>query len=135
MLFDVFQKYLDEIYPQYNVSIKEHLLPRMKDIVIDTILATKKSLNFYGRRHCFELLGYDFLIDEDFRTWLLEVNVNPNLGFLNKEHGKLMQHMISNILTLTLEPLVDNPLNNKGNDDEFEEIKFDRIYSDSENIN
>ena len=90
VLFDVFQKYLDEIYPQYNVSIKDHLLPRMKDIVIDTILATKHSLNYYNRKFCFELLGYDFLIDEDFRTWLLEVNVNPNLGFLNKEHGKLM---------------------------------------------
>ena len=28
---------------------------------------------------CFELFGYDFLIDEDFRVWLIEVNTNPCL--------------------------------------------------------
>jgi len=53
----------------------------MKDIVIDSILSAKKELNVRQRRHCFELLGYDFLIDEDFRTWLLEVNNNPFLGY------------------------------------------------------
>ena len=61
----------------------------------------------------------------------MEANVNPNLGFLNREHGKLLTHMISNILTLTLDPLLESPLNNKGEDNEFEEIKFDLIYSDS----
>ena len=37
----------------------------------------------------FELYGYDFLIDEDFRTWLVEVNTNPYLGIPNKfvQHG------------------------------------------------
>ena len=52
----------------------------MRDIVIDTVLACKDDLNQKQRRHCFELLGYDFLIDEDSRTWLLEVNNNPFLG-------------------------------------------------------
>jgi len=32
---------------------------------------------------CFELFGYDFLIDEDFRVWLIEVNTNPYLGLPN----------------------------------------------------
>lgn len=53
----------------------------MKDIVIDSILSTKKFLNQKQRKFCFELLGFDFLIDEDFRLWLLEVNNNPYLGF------------------------------------------------------
>lgn len=28
---------------------------------------------------CFELFGYDFLIDNEFETWLIEVNTNPCL--------------------------------------------------------
>jgi D-alanine-D-alanine ligase-like ATP-grasp enzyme len=37
---------------------------------------------------CFELFGFDFMVDEDFRTWLIEVNTNPYLGMQNK-HMKL----------------------------------------------
>lgn len=134
--FELFQKYLDEEYPDTGISIEEHFLPRMKDIVIDAILATKKNLNQKYRRFCFELLGYDFLIDEDFRIWLLEVNNNPFLGFQNDEQYKLLQHMISNMLNITLDPLLGGKeLRNKGPDDAFAEQKYELIYSDAQNIN
>ena len=70
---DALQKYLDETFPSLGVSVEKHLMPRMKDFIIDTFLSVKKSLNSKKRKNCFELFGYDFLIDEDFRTWLLEV--------------------------------------------------------------
>ena len=28
---------------------------------------------------CFGLYGYDFMIDEDMKVWLIEINVNPAL--------------------------------------------------------
>jgi hypothetical protein len=37
---------------------------------------------------CFEFFGFDFMVDVDFRTWLIEVNTNPYLGMQNK-HMKL----------------------------------------------
>jgi len=52
----------------------------MKNIIIDTFLSTKRFLNQRRRRYCFELLGYDFLVDEDFRIWLMEVNRNPSIA-------------------------------------------------------
>lgn len=46
----------------------------MKDLVIDTILASKKSMIAVNRKYtAFEFFGYDFLIDEDLRLWLIEV--------------------------------------------------------------
>ena len=59
-------------------------MPRMHDIVIDTILSVKNNINPNNKSNCFELLGYDFMIDEDFRCWLIEVNINPYLGLSNK---------------------------------------------------
>lgn len=52
----------------------------MKDIVIDTFCATKDQINAGERNNSFELFGYDFVVDEDFRVWLIEVNVGPYLG-------------------------------------------------------
>lgn len=95
--FNLFQKFLDDEYPEYEVNIQEHLLPNMKDIAIDTIVSVKNELNKKQRKFCFELLGYDFLIDEDFRLWLLEVYNNPYIGYQCDDQYKLLQHMISNM--------------------------------------
>ncbi len=60
------------------------MIPRMKDLIIDSILSVKNCLNPNRISPCFELLGYDFMIDEDYRVWLIEVNVNPYLGLPNQ---------------------------------------------------
>ena len=56
--------------------------------MIDTLLSVKTQLNPNRRKNVFEFLGYDFLIDEDFRVWLIEVNTNPYIGIPNAFIGK-----------------------------------------------
>jgi len=65
------QEYFDNSFPNNNISLEKHIIPRMKDIVIDTYLSSENKNK--EKEKSFELLGYDFLIDEDFRVWLLEV--------------------------------------------------------------
>lgn len=55
------------------------------------MFATKKSYSF-------ELFGYDFLIDEDLRVWLIEVNVNPYLGIPNDFIADLLPKMVDSFL-------------------------------------
>lgn len=62
----------------------------MRAIIIDSYLAVRKLINSKKRKNCFELFGYDFLIDEDFRVWLLEINTNPYLGLPNAFIKKLV---------------------------------------------
>lgn len=53
----------------------------MKDIMIDCHMAALPILDPKKRiGHKFELIGFDFLIDEDYRVWLIEVNTCPYLG-------------------------------------------------------
>ena len=32
-----------------------------------------------NRKNSFEFLGYDFMIDEDLKVWLIEVNSSPSM--------------------------------------------------------
>ena len=50
----------------------------MKEIIKITLESIRKKLK-NGRNCCFELFGYDFIIDGDLETWLIEVNTNPCL--------------------------------------------------------
>ena len=49
---------------------------------------------------CFELLGYDFMIDEDFRVWMIEVNENPYLGIPNDFINQLLPKMLDDMVEL-----------------------------------
>ena len=69
----------------------------------------KTALNANSREHCFELFGYDFLVDEDMRVWLLEVNTNPYLGAQNSWHEALLPAMVDDMLKLVTDPVFPPP--------------------------
>lgn len=76
---------MDSEFPQYNLKIEDDFMPRIKDIIIDSFLSVRTKMNPNRRKNMFELFGFDFLLDEDFRIWLIEINTNPYLGTPNKE--------------------------------------------------
>ena len=55
----------------------------MKDLALDCFLSGKSAINPCKRRNSFEFVGFDFMIDEDFRVWLIEVNTNPYIDIYN----------------------------------------------------
>lgn len=77
----------------------------MKDIVIDTFMSAKRKLNASLKPNVFELFGFDFMIDEDFRTWLIECNTNPYFGIPNKFIADLLPRMISEMFEIVLDPI------------------------------
>ena len=79
----------------------------------------------------FELFGFDFLIDEDLRTWLIEVNDNPYIGTPNKFIKELVPKLINEMLEIILDPIfppVDyHPVEVKNFELLHKEINFGRI--------
>jgi tubulin polyglutamylase TTLL1 len=62
-----------------NLDIHNALIPKMKEIAGLTVKSTWLGLNKESRDKNFELFGLDFMVDEDFKPWLIEVNTNPCL--------------------------------------------------------
>jgi hypothetical protein len=77
----------------------------MKDIIIDSFCAVKNQLNPNHRKNHFEFFGYDFMIDEDFRVWLIEINTNPYIGTPNEYIKNLVPNMIDEMLNIVLDPI------------------------------
>ena len=59
------------------MDFKNTMTPRMKEIIFFSLSSVKKKLNKKDRKFSFEIFGYDFIIDEDLKLWLIEVNTNP----------------------------------------------------------
>ncbi|KAF5292831.1 hypothetical protein FQA39_LY13876 [Lamprigera yunnana] len=95
------------------------LMHKIKDVVVKAILSTagcivpacKKFIPHFN--NCFELYGFDILIDDNLKPWLLEANLAPSLGCDSPLDTRLKSTMIADLLTLVGIPAVDpliNPL-------------------------
>lgn len=78
------------------------------DEILKIILMSLKSvdqgrLNPNNKRHTFEILGYDFMIDEDMRPWLIEVNTNPCLEETSALLRQYLPRMLDDAFKLTLD--------------------------------
>ena len=73
--------------------------------MIDSFLSVRKKMNPNNRQHCFELFGFDFLLDEDFRIWLIEINTNPFLGTPNQYMQVLGPKMMDDLLQIVIDPI------------------------------
>lgn len=103
--FQQLQEYIDQQFGKYGLTIQEHLMPRVKDIMIDSFLSVRRKMNPNNRKNMFELFGFDFLLDEDFRLWLVEINTNPFLGTPNKYMEGLVPTMMDDLLKIVVDPI------------------------------
>lgn len=56
-------------------------------------------------KHSFEIFGFDFLVDSNMDTWLLEVNSNPCLEETSPLLERIVPRMINDALKLTIDQI------------------------------
>ena len=64
------------------------VLREINDLVLHTLQVADLGVTTQDNR-CFELLGFDILLDAELKPWLLEVNMSPAC----KERGRLAQEL------------------------------------------
>ncbi|NXX36804.1 TTLL4 polyglutamylase, partial [Nicator chloris] len=84
----------------------EAIWEKIKDIVIKTIIASEPHVNslvkMYVRRPycCHELFGFDIMLDENLKPWILEVNISPSLHSNSPLDVNIKGQMIRDLLNL-----------------------------------
>ena len=75
----------------------------MKNIIKITFQSAREYLWKDTKNSCFELFGFDFIIDSSFKTWLIEVNTNPWLEESSKILKSYIPRMVDDALKLTVD--------------------------------
>ena len=85
-------------------NIMEMIWSQIEAIVTKTIISVSKEFykNIFPNKlnNEFELYGFDILIDENFRAWIMEVNVNPSLHCTSPLDLSIKTDLISDIFNV-----------------------------------
>jgi tubulin polyglutamylase TTLL4 len=94
-------KYFEKIGVNYQV-----VMHRIKDVIIKTLITVEPhivsttSRCTKHRNVCFELYGFDILLDSKLKPWLLEVNISPSLSSSSPLDKKIKTVLICDTLNL-----------------------------------
>ena len=82
------------------------VMHRIKDVIIKTLISVEPhivsttSRCTKHRNVCFELYGFDILLDSKLKPWLLEVNISPSLSSSSPLDKKIKTVLICDTLNL-----------------------------------
>ena len=108
---------------------------QIEDIIIKSLITVTKEncqeISINKNNSLFELYGYDILIDESFRAWLIEVNINPSLHCTSPLDLSIKTDLVSDIFNI----IGISPFNHNNNETvyNYEMMKTREINKEKEN--
>lgn len=108
-------------------DVKELML-NIEDVIVKSIFSCSQSIVSACRmfvphtNNCFELYGFDILIDNTLKPWLLEVNLSPSLGVDTPLDAKVKSALLTDLLTLAGIPAL-SPLTRVACDSKWNRFK------------
>jgi hypothetical protein len=79
---------------------------RIYDVIIKSLISGENHIfnavkkNCVYRSNCFELFGYDVLIDSDLKPWLIEINLSPSLACESPLDTTIKSNLIADTLSM-----------------------------------
>ena len=118
---------------------EEDIQPQIKHCVRESFRAVYQKLARSKKNHCYELFGYDFMIDSTFKVWLIEVNTNPCLEESCGLLTKLLSQLLDNTFRVAVDPLFPPPASRSKNllawvNDCGVENKFELVFSEADTL-
>merc|ERR1712194_72409 len=117
--------------PKENLDVRGKIWPQIQACMADAVRAAAPSLNPRGISHCFEVYGFDFMVDASQRVWIIECNANPCLELVSAYLSYLIPSMLEQAFRLTVDKMfaAEGPAG-QGSSAE-ESTKWDLVYDSS----
>ena len=98
-------KMLREEYTKNGIDYDD-IFAKIKDLCVKTLISVETQIasnmrSIKQKNNCFEVYGFDVLIDRDFKPWLLEVNVAPSLSSSSPFDKQVKSILLSDSLHLS----------------------------------
>lgn len=83
-----------------GAAAKDKVLSDMEAVIVHSLKAVQGVM--INDKHCFEMYGFDILLDSSLRPWLLEVNASPSLSVTTTEDRLLKLRLIHDVLSVVI---------------------------------
>ncbi|XP_071447577.1 polyglutamylase complex subunit TTLL1-like [Hetaerina americana] len=83
-------------------AVTERLFSSISWLIVHSLKAVAPVMA--NDRHCFECYGYDIIVDDRLKPWLIEVNASPSLTSTTVNDRILKYKLIDNIISVVLPP-------------------------------
>ena len=138
--FDDLQYNIKENYNNC-IDFKKEIIPKIKKIIKFVFQAVKNKINGLNRNYTFEIYGFDFMLDNEFNPFLIEVNLNPGLEESSPLIKMLVPRMLDDALRLTVDKEFNTIYNFNGVERNYKDKNFSyespfpvNGYNNSENM-
>ena len=105
------------------MAATDKLFRDTEEIVIHSFLNVAKVM--INDKHCFELYGFDVMIDSDLRPWLIEANSSPALTATSKSDYELKFQLLKDTLDIL-------DLEGRRSGEETQVGGYDLVYCDGQ---
>lgn len=72
----------------------------INNIIIQSIKSVQSVI--MNDKHCFEMYGYDVLLDSNCKPWLIEINASPSLTTTNEADKILKKKLIDDVFKIVI---------------------------------
>ena len=83
---------------QFGAETTDAVFWEMQMIIIRSLLSASSVM--INDKHCFELYGFDVMIDDTLKPWLIEVNASPSLSANTQEDYVMKCEMLNDVLDI-----------------------------------
>lgn len=94
---------------RHGMPAVDQLFKSIERLVLRSLVSVQHTM--ITDKHCFELYGYDILIDDDLKPWLIEINASPSLTSNTRDDYILKCDMLNDAMDI-----VDLECKLKGNE-------------------